>query len=58
MLVNDDARVWISTQVTRFHIKRAGHDVEPVVVPLVPDRREEDRAVAPVRREDGDEHQL
>jgi hypothetical protein len=48
----------ISMEVPRFHVTRPGHDVEAVVSPLVPDRREENRAVAPVRREDGDERQL
>jgi len=36
----------------------ARHDVETVVVPLVPDARKENRAVAPIGREDRDERQL
>jgi hypothetical protein len=58
ILANDDARARISTEVPRFHVTMPGHDGEAVVAPLVPDRREENRAVAPVRREDGEERQL
>ena len=58
VVVNDDARARVSTKVSGFNVVTPGHDVETVVVPLVPDRRKENRAVAPVRREDGDERQL
>jgi hypothetical protein len=32
--------------------------MEAVIMPLVPDRREENRPVAPVARQDGQERQL
>ena len=58
IFTNDDARPWISTEVPRFPVTRPGHDVEAVIAPLVPDWRKENRAVAPVRREDGEDWQL
>jgi len=58
IFTNDDARPWISTEVPRFPVTRSGHDVEAVIAPLVPDWRKENRAVAPVRCEDGEDWQL
>jgi hypothetical protein len=48
----------ISPKVPRLHVTSPGHNAEAVVAPLVPDRRQENRAVALVRREDGEERQL
>jgi hypothetical protein len=58
VVVNHDARARVSTEVSGFHVATSSHDVETVVVPLMPDRRKENRAVATVRREDRDERQL
>src|SRR3954447_25343455 len=44
IVADNDARPRISTEVLRFHVTRPGHDVEAVVPPFMPDRREENRA--------------
>src|SRR5207248_10198593 len=41
VVVNDDARARVATKVSAFNVVTPGHDVETVVVPLVPDRRKE-----------------
>src|SRR5204863_10088303 len=58
IVANDDACAWIATQMPRFAVAGPGHPVKAAVAPLVPDGREQHRAVTPVGREDGQERQL
>jgi hypothetical protein len=50
ILTNDDAGARISPKVSGLPVTSPGDDAEAVVAPLVPNRGEENRAVAPVRR--------
>ncbi|HEY7421195.1 MAG TPA: hypothetical protein VH541_04215 [Gaiellaceae bacterium] len=52
MLVDDGARPRVAAQVLQLDVVRADDDVEAVVVPAVPDRREKDAAVPAVRGQD------
>jgi hypothetical protein len=58
VLVDDDARPGVSAEVAHLHVVSARHDVEAVVSPSVPDRREEHVTVGSVGRKDGDEGTL
>ena len=58
MLVDDDARPPVAAQVLQLDVVRPDDDVEAVLVPAVPDRREEDAAINAVRGQDGHERLL
>jgi hypothetical protein len=58
VLVDDDARPGVSTEMAHLHVVSARHDVEAAVSPSVPDWREEHAAVGSVGREDGDKGTL
>src|SRR5262249_52128913 len=52
IVADDDARAWVSAKVRRLPITGVSHDVEAAVSPLVPDRGQQHRSDAPVRRQD------
>src|SRR5580704_16887264 len=52
MLADHDAGPWISPQMRRLHVAAARDDAETALAPFVPDRRQQDGAVAPVRGQD------
>jgi hypothetical protein len=58
VVTHDDGRARIFPQVRSFHIAAPRENAEAAVAPLVPDRREEDSAVASIRRENRDEREL